>query len=157
MFKNKYVISTFIVLIALGTGILFFDGGRLFSGPRKIGGWEEVEQKLSKRFSNNEDLKKAAIQMGLALQAALDNPEDARNLEADVAAGQECVWGVLKSQGRDDIESEVVFTILDIVTAGFERERRYIRYNALLSGGVYSIPVVIDTSKCRFKIGSKNK
>ncbi len=149
MTKNKYVIIGLIVLLL--TGILLFDGGRLLPNSGKIGGWDKVEQELSKRFSDNEDLKKAAIQMGRALQKAVDNPEDALRINVDVSDGEECVWGVLKEQGREEQSSEITSAIEDIVTAGVERERRYIRYNALLSGGVYSIPTVIDTSKCSFK------
>lgn len=155
MTKNKYIIIG--VTLLLLTGILLFDGGRLLPISGKIGGWGEVEQKLSKHFSDNEDLKKAAIQMGMALQAAVDNPEDAKRIGVDLSDAEDCVWGILTEQRIEDQASEIISTIEDISTTGGERERRYIRFNVNLSGGVYSVPNFNDTSKCNFRTSSKNK
>ena len=154
MTKNKYVIIGVTLLLFMG--ILFFDGGKLLPISGKIGGWDEVEQKLSKRFSNNEDLKKAAIQMGKALQASVDNPEDAKRIFAELSDAMGCVRGVLEQQGQRKKSSEITSEIEDISTAGFERERRYIRFNANLSGGVYKLSEA-STSKCNFKASPINK
>lgn len=156
MIKNKYMISVLFVLFLLGVGIFFFDGGRLFSGSGKIGGWDEIEQKLSKRFSYNEDLKKAALQMGIALQAAIDNPEDAERIVVDLSDAMDCVRAILEEQGKRDQASDTLSEIEDISTGGFSRERRYIRFNANLSGGVYEL-FEASVSKCHFKTKQKSK
>ncbi|WP_374001541.1 hypothetical protein [Bdellovibrio bacteriovorus] len=130
-FKKALAVLFLILLILLGFWFFKKDG----SDESIISGWEQVRVSVETRYASNPELKKAALQMAKALQLAVQNPDNAVAIDVELEKAMSCVLGVLEKQGSD--ESGVLGDIRDLAIKGSERERRYIRYNARLSGRVF--------------------
>lgn len=131
-FKKSLAIVFLILLIILG----FWFSRKDSAKESIIGGWEKIRESVETRYANNPELKKAALQMARALQLAVENPDNAVAIDVELEKAMSCVLGVLEKQGSE--ESGILGEIRDLVIKGKERERRYILYNARLSGRVFS-------------------
>lgn len=131
-FKKALAIVFLILLIVLG----FWFFRKNSSNESIIDGWEQVRDSVEARYASNPELKKAALQMAKALQSAVENPDNAAAIDVELEKSMSCVLGVLEKQRSE--ESGTLGEIRDLVIKGKERERRYILFNARLSGRVFS-------------------
>lgn len=138
------------VIVSVGLIYFFVNPKKRYTDP--IGGWEEYKSKLEVRYGRNEDMKNAAIQLGASFQESIDYPEKALETFAHVDTGDACFLAVLQKNGFtfDQAVKESNF-IEDLMANTWERQRRYIRYNANLSGGVYAL-VRFDLKHCAFQL-----
>lgn len=144
--KTKIILA--LVLI-LGFAFYYFYLNPDFSGP--VGGWEASKAKIEAKYGYNEQIKLAALQLGEAYQKVIDNPNDMSGLNL-LNEGMACIYGSLISQGVDpSIANDSWTDIEGLVVSTYEQQRRYIRFNANLSGSMLP-DIESDTSKCHFEI-----
>ena len=148
--KNK------IVLIVLGlitlTLVLIYVllSNKTTKYTQPLGGWSELKLKIETQFSENQDLKKAALQVARALQDAIDYPENAKEIDLEMIKADSCLEAVMLGNGKT-LDDYILISklITNLSTSSLEREKRYIRYNTNLSGGVYPL-VKADLKNCNF-------
>lgn len=138
------------LFIFFGLIYYFMLSSPSYSEP--IGGWDDLKSKVELKYSQNEDIKSAAIQFAQVMQESIDYPNNAKEIDQRFDKADACFCAVLQKYGRSFeeayLESE---TIVDLATNTSERKKRYIRYNARLSGGVY--PLIEDDLKhCNFPL-----
>jgi hypothetical protein len=107
-----------------------------------------VIQDVKNEFHDNEKLKDGAIQMVDALQEAVENPDNAMDIDTRLCEAISCIYGILDQQNKT--EENILEKIRDIAIKGNLREIRYIKFNAKLSGHVFDLPNP-DVSKCKVK------
>lgn len=125
----------------------------IYSKP--IGGWEPIKAEIEKKYSYDSDLKNAALQLGEALQEAVDDPNHARETYQNVDTASACLDAIFEKKGlKLDEYTKINEFIEDISIKGYFRQRRYIRYNVNLSGYTYAL---LDSkiSYCKFKLEEK--
>lgn len=155
--KKIVFLSVCAFLVVLTAYFLYFWSFTNKTYQQPLGGWEELKTKIEAKYaSENQDIQKAAIFLGKAYQEAIDYPEKAQEIRPRLSKANSCFTAVLEHYGKNSKESYSEFTLMeDLSTSSFERQRRYIAYNAKLSGAVY--PLVDDSLKnCNFSlVGSK--
>jgi hypothetical protein len=117
-----------------------------------IGGWEPIKVEIEEDYEYDTDLKNAALQLGEALQEAIDDPNHALETYQNVDAALGCLDAVIEKKGLGSDEFHKMHDhVQDISTKGYLRQRRYIRYNVNLSGGSYPL-FKSDVSFCKFQL-----
>lgn len=149
--KNFVVV---LVLILLGLLYFRFAGGQNFNDP--AADWPDLKIKIEKKyFGRGQDVTRAAVVLGQAFDEAIQNPEKAKEIQLKLAKADSCFEAVLMRDGMSFSKSIKESGVLEeLATSTFERQRRYIRYNANLSGGVYSL-VDSDLVNCNFELTGK--
>jgi hypothetical protein len=139
-----------IALVVFGIFFAIWYSGIWNNNSGPIGGWEDVKARIEVKYADNEDMKNAALQSGEVLQKAIDYPENALAIESDEEAAYSCTVAICKLHGCDHGRS-IDLEVEELSTIGAERQRRYIKYNTHLSGGVYP-GIEPDLSRCKFKV-----
>jgi len=144
--------KTTLILLAvliIGFSLYYFFINPSFSGP--VGGWEVSKDKIEAKYGYNEQIRLAALQLGEAYQNVIDNPNDVNGL-GPLNEGMACISGVLTFQGVDPLKASAPWVDIEgLVVSTYEQQRRYIRFNAKLSGSM--LPgIEYDISKCHFKV-----
>lgn len=129
--------------------LYYFLSGSSFSGP--VGGWEQSKAKIEAKYGYNDQVKLSALQLGEAYQKVIDSPDNVDNF-SQLSDGMACIYGVLISQGIDpSIANDSWVDIESLVVSTYEQQRRYIHFNAKLSGSM--LPgIKDDISKCHFEV-----
>lgn len=153
-FKKLFFIFSVAAIILVA---LYFKLSLNNRFDEPVGGWEEFKVKIEEKYSANEDIKKAALGLGIALQEAIDNPQQAQKIDPKFMNAFSCFRAVLVSKGLtwEQSISESNF-MKELATNTYERQRRYIAYNAALSGGVYPL-VEDDVKNCDFVLSEVSK
>jgi hypothetical protein len=98
----------------------------------KNGVWDRVEQEINLRFSNNQNLRKAHLQLAIAIQDSSSDFEmsKAKALALDRKMGRayRCLIQIDPSQIEEPLFLEALIMNDEI------RTKNYIRFNKLLSG-----------------------
>lgn len=145
--KSKIIFGLIGILIVCFI-LYYFLSSSSFSGP--VGGWEQSKAKIEAKYGYNDQVKLAALQLGEAYQKVIDNPDETSNLK-QLDDGMACISGVLVSQGVDRIKVSAPWTDIEsLVISTYEQQRRYIHFNAKLSGSMLAA-IDPDISKCRFE------
>lgn len=77
--KTKIVVGALIGLFLICAGVYFLVTKKT-KYTESIGGWSDFKSQVELKFSENEDIKKAALQVAEALQEAVDYPENAKEI-----------------------------------------------------------------------------
>lgn len=150
-----------VLLIAIVSTIFIFgfyywmtiSSNDIFREP--IGGWAPIKTEIEAQYSYDPDLKNAALQLGEALQQAIDDPNHAEEISLILDIAEACAKAVVeKKHFAFDEYIKLSDYVEDVTTKWFLRQRRYIRHNKNLSGGVYSLTEP-DIKKCKFAIETK--
>lgn len=91
------------------------------------GVWDELDEHLVEQYGTNQKLLKAAKQMAIAIQNAIEVADGARNQEVskEIARAVDCLFDVSTAEDNDvlkNLEAKLV--------RGYERSKRYIKFNA---------------------------
>lgn len=149
--SKKWYLFAFGILILIS----FFIARSFFNNSGPIGGWEQIETVIEAKFANNENLKNAALQLALAHQKAIDNPAESRTIVEEHQIALSCLGAVLSAQKFERSKRHKIRAAIEAIsTSDYLRQIRYIKYNANLSGGVYSL-VDDDIKNCSFKLSEK--
>lgn len=149
--SKRIKIATVVLVgmfLILGLSYLFSNTKIRYTQP--IGGWSVLKLQVEAKFSENKDIQKAALQVAKALQKSIDYPEDAKAIDLEMIKADSCFEAIMLDRGKtldDYIDASKLLT--DLSTASLERQKRYIRYNANLGGGVYPL-VKADLKNCDF-------
>lgn len=151
--KQKFFV---IILVLILFGLLYvrFAGGQNLNAP--VANWADLKVKIEKKYSGRgQDVTRAAVELGQALEEAIGNPEKAKETQPNRAKADSCFRAVLMRDGMTLTESIKESDLIEeFATSTFERQRRYVRYNANLSGGVYPL-VESDIVNCNFELIGK--
>jgi hypothetical protein len=133
-------------------GLIYYFMLRSPSYSKPIGGWDDLKSKVELRYSQNEDIKNAAIEFAKVMQESIDYPNNAKEIDLRFDKADACFCAVLEKYGRSDREAyKESNVVVDLATNTSERRKRYIRYNVRLSGGVYPL-VENDLKHCNFPL-----
>jgi len=146
---KKRITLGIIAMLILTWLFYYFSPSFSFSGP--VGGWETSKVKIEAKYGYDEQIKLAALQLGEMYQKVIDNPNDISILkELDKSRG--CISGLLIERGIEESKALAPWSdIRSIVISTFEQQRRYIRFNANLSGSMLP-DIEFNTAQCHFKI-----
>jgi hypothetical protein len=137
------------LILILGFVFYYFYLNRDFSGP--VGGWETSKAKIEAKYGYNEQIKLAALQLGNAYQNVIDDPNNVDGL-GPLDEGMACILGVLVANGVEETKASHSWTDIEsLVVSTYEQQRRYIRFNAKLSGSMLK-GIDPDSSKCHFEV-----
>jgi hypothetical protein len=155
--KNKWI---WVVSIVLLSGILVLTMRRC-NGANSLGVGDklnaqgirdDVAAAIQKTFPKSERVRAAAIQLARTTQLAIDNPENALEINKLDEAATACYYAIR----GDVIENEntsVPLKVEAMVVNSYQRNRAYIRYNSKLSGRIFE-SIRPDFSLCEFDVGS---
>jgi hypothetical protein len=97
------------------------------SDSKPIGGWDTVKIEIESKFGQNENIKKAALQLGEAFQEAIDYPQDAVMNDPKFGKALGCFLLVTKKyQNQLDLSKSSMEEIRSIVVSSSEKQKRYI-------------------------------
>ena len=103
---------------------------------------------IDQEFGYSKEVHLAAIQFARAIQRAIDDPENAVAIDPDMDRAMSCFRAIASSD--DDTAFSIMQRLEGIVVNTWTRSRSYIKYNARLSGGTYSI-IPPNLKMCDFK------
>jgi len=148
--KNKILLAVVFILIIIFGFYWIQDSGDKYDQP--VGGFEKIQPIIESKFGQHEDLKKAALQLAQAIQKAVDYPQDAVLNDPDFGRALDC-FSMIHERAGNDFEKGTAAKqeIRDLVVSNSEKQRRYIRYNASLSGQVLDT-FFDDPTSCDFAI-----
>lgn len=145
-----------LILIAVICAVFYFGYNFLF--PKSdygspIGEWEEYKLKIEAEYKNSStDVQIAVIRYAAGFQEAIDYPERALQIVDRLTRAGACFRAVLIRDGKTFREAAVESNkIEDLMTNSFARQKRYISYNAKLSGMVFPL-VGSDLKHCDFSL-----
>lgn len=109
-----------------------------------IGSWSEIEPKIAKEFGSDEQIYRAAKQLSLAIQNALEQPlSRAMESERKIARAINCIDYVVRKKDHEfqaqNLFSNIVDKTRDISISTRAREKKYIEYNSQLGGKVFPV------------------
>lgn len=155
--KNKWI---WVVSIVLLGGILVFTL-RQCNGAKSLGVGDtlnaegirdDVAAAIQKTFPHSERVRAAATQLARTTQLAIDNPENALEINKLDEAATACYYAI-RGDIRENENTSVPLKVEAMVVNTYQRNRAYIRYNSKLSGRIFE-GIRPDFSQCDFDVGS---
>lgn len=103
--------------------------------------WDDVETKIEQRWKNDPpNVKKAAIEMAIALQNSMDATVDIDKRDKEMTEATACMLATERANYSDWESRSTTLEVRDIVVSNPARQKLYIKYNSALSGKMISIP-----------------
>ena len=155
--KNKWFSMVFIVLIG-GFIVLILrhcDGSKSLGVGDKLnahGIRDDVAVAIQMAFPESAKVRAAATQLARTTQLAIDNPENALEINKLDESATACYYAI-RGEVMENENTSVVLKVEAMVVNSYQRSRAYIRYNSRLSGRVFK-SIAPDFSLCEFDVAS---
>lgn len=137
--ENFKRVILFLGIIALLTTVIFLvkqhNGIQVAEYQNRLDA-ESAEAKLKFRFGENQSLFRAALQMKSAIDAVIENPNDAKILDKEISKSMSCLIATGIDQGlAADSAISLIGEVRDLsIGTDEDRNKKYIKYNAELDG-----------------------